>query len=130
MAIIPIMPNAGFSLLNKNIMEAKARGMSKGMATPATYSWFYQKVRNRGPWDYKQQNRKLSDFGNFNYGATGYVAGIPPDILLMGGGFAQSMAGNSREEWSNWYGVAPYGDDPVDQRWIKQGIDYAKQHGY
>lgn len=26
------------------------------MATPLTYTWFYERVRNGGPWDYKQQN--------------------------------------------------------------------------
>lgn len=57
MAIIPIMPPSGFSLLRKNIMEAKALGMSKGMATPTTYYWFYNKVRNGGPWDYKHKNQ-------------------------------------------------------------------------
>jgi hypothetical protein len=25
-----------------------------------------------------------------------------------------------------WYGPFPYGDDPHNQFWIKQGIDYAK----
>ncbi|WP_411704285.1 polymorphic toxin type 44 domain-containing protein [Edaphovirga cremea] len=130
MAIIPIMPAGGFSTLRKNIMEAKMRGMCKGMATPTTYYWFYQRVRNRGPWDYKQKNRSWADFGNFNFGATGYVAGIPPEILLMGAGFAQSMSGTSRPSWGHWYGKLPHGDDPIDQKWIKQGIDYARQHGY
>ena len=131
MAIIPIMPPSGFSLLRKNIMEAKALGMSKGMATPTTYYWFYNKVRNGGPWDYKQKNRLWADFGNFNYGATGYVSGIPPAILLKGAGFAQSRAGTSNvEEWGHWWKTPPYEDDPEDQKWIKQGIDYAIQHGY
>lgn len=30
--------------------------------------WFYDQVRNKGPWDYKQQGRKYEDFGNFNFG--------------------------------------------------------------
>jgi hypothetical protein len=29
-----------------------------------------------------------------------------------------------------WYGRPPYGDDPHDQFWIKQGIDYAREQGY
>ncbi|WP_164055861.1 polymorphic toxin type 44 domain-containing protein, partial [Serratia marcescens] len=85
---------------------------------------------NKTPWDYKQQNRALANFGNFNYGATGTAAGIPAEILLMGAGFAQSRAGTSRSEWSHWYQRPPYGDDPQDQYWIKQGIDYANRHGY
>jgi hypothetical protein len=27
-------------------------------------------------------------------------------------------------EWGNWYGKAPYGDDPEDQKQIQAGIDY------
>lgn len=130
MAIIPIMPPGGFGLIYRNIMEAKSRGSSRNMATPSTYYWFYLKVRNRGPWDYKQRNRAWADFGNFNYGATGYTAGIPAEILLMGAGFAQSRAGTSKPEWGDWHGQSPHGDDPLDQRWIIQGIDYVTQHGY
>lgn len=130
MAIIPILPASGFTLLWKNIREAQGRKMTKNMATPATYYWFYLRVKNGGVWDYKQQNRALENFGNFNFGATGYVAGIPHEILLMGAGFAQTLAGTSLPEWGHWYGHFPHSDDPADQRWIKQGIDYATQHGY
>lgn len=130
MAIIPIMPDGGFDILRKNLNEARFRNVGKNMATPTTYYWFYQKVRNCGLWDYKQRNRAWADFGNFNFGSTGYAVGIPIDILLMGAGFAQKMAGTSKAEWGHWYDLPPYGDDPIDQRWINQGIDYARQHGY
>lgn len=104
--------------------------MPRNTATPSVYYWFYKMVKNRAPWDYKQYNRAWANFGNFDYGATGTAAGIPAEILLMGGGFAQSRAGTSKAEWGHWYEKSPYGDDPKDQYWIKQGIDYAKQHGY
>lgn len=52
MASVPIGPGA--LIIQNNMREARCNGMSRGMATPATYYWFYQKVRNRGPWDYKQ----------------------------------------------------------------------------
>ena len=39
-------------------------------------------------------------------------------------------AGTSRPEWGNFTGAPPFGDDPMDQFWIKQGIDYVKQHHY
>lgn len=100
------------------------------MAPPLTYYWFYQKVRNRGDWDYKQKDLSLADFGNFNYGATGLATGIPERILLMGAGFAQGKAATSEPGWGQWHGSPPYGDDPNDQFWIKQGIEYAKQFGY
>lgn len=130
MAVIPIMPREGTSLIMKNMREARSNGMSRNMALPQTYYWFYQKVRNRGPWDYKQQDRNLANFGNFNYGASGFAAGIPEETLFIAAGFAQNRAGTSQPQWGAWYGSFPYGDDPYDQFWIKQGIDYAKQHGY
>lgn len=87
MAVIPLLPNEGRELIHKNMREARINGMSRDMALPQTYYWFYQKVRNDGPWDYKQQDRKLADFGNFNYGSAGFAAGIPEKNTLYGGWF-------------------------------------------
>ena len=89
------------------------------MATPLTYTWFYERVRNGGTWDYKQQKRAYADFGNFHYGAVGYAACIPEKILLIAAGAAQWKAGTSRPEWGNFTGAPPFGDDPMDQFWIK-----------
>ncbi|EPH0092009.1 polymorphic toxin type 44 domain-containing protein [Pluralibacter gergoviae] len=100
------------------------------MATALTYAWFYYKVKNHGLWDYKQHHPELQNFGNFHYGAIGFAAGIPEKILLMGAGFAQEHAGTSQIMWGHWYQQPPFGDDPHDQFWIKQGIDYAKKVGY
>lgn len=80
--------------------------------------------------DYKQFDPYWAEFGNFNFGAAGYAAGIPAKILLMGAGWAQSRAGTSRPEWSRWYKDAPYGDDPQDQYWIEEGGKYAIENGY
>ena len=51
-------------------------------------------------------------------------------VLLRAAGAAQTAAGTSREEFDTWWSEAPYGDDPVDQVWIKAGIEYAKSKGY
>ncbi|WP_233592622.1 polymorphic toxin type 44 domain-containing protein [Erwinia psidii] len=75
-------------MIAKNLQEARYRGMPCNMATPPVYYWFYQQIRNKGPWDYKQQGASYQNFGNFNYGATGVVAGIPEEILLRGAGWA------------------------------------------
>lgn len=90
MAVIPKVPDEGTNLILKNMREARSNGLPRGMALPQTYHWFYQKVRNGGPWDYKQQDRSLANFGNFNYGATGLAAGIPEKTLFMAAGFAQN----------------------------------------
>lgn len=130
MAVLPILPEEGISLVNKNMREARFHGMSRNMALAQHYYWFYQQVRNHGPWYYKQRDRSLANFGNFNYGATGLALGIPENTLLIAAGFAQSRAKTTKEKWGAWYDKPPYGDDPHDQFWIQQGIDYACQHGY
>jgi len=42
----------------------------------------------------------------------------------------QSRAGTSRAEWGKWYKGTPYGDDPNDQFWIREGVKYAIDNGY
>ncbi|MGN8345175.1 polymorphic toxin type 44 domain-containing protein [Pseudomonas sp. SMV71] len=69
-------------------------------------------------------------FGNFHYGATGTAAGFSEDVLLRAAGLAQSRAGTTTAEFGTWWGRAPFGDDPMDQRWIKEGIRYAKFRNY
>ncbi|MDU7510823.1 MAG: polymorphic toxin type 44 domain-containing protein, partial [Enterobacter sp.] len=76
------------------------------------------------------RNLNYSTKPNFHYGAVGYAACIPEKILLIAAGAAQWKAGTSRPEWGNFTGAPPFGDDPMDQFWIKQGIDYVKQHHY
>jgi hypothetical protein len=88
--------------------------------------WFYDQVRNKGPWDYKQLGPQYQDFGNFNFGATGSAFGFPSDVLARGAGAAQQRAGTSTSAWGDWYGRFPYGDDPADQAQIQKGIDYFK----
>ncbi|MCL1127395.1 polymorphic toxin type 44 domain-containing protein [Shewanella surugensis] len=101
------------------------------MFGPTDYVWFYEKVRNKGPWDFKKNgNRQFEDFGNFHYGAVGYAGGIPESVLLRAAGFAQSQAGTAKDHWGGWYQSAPFGDDPKDQTWIRKGIEYAKSRGY
>lgn len=90
---------------------------------------FRNAVKNKGPWDYKQQGKQYEHFGNFNYGATGHVWGFSDTFLLKKAGEAQIDAGTSRPEWQPGGGSEPpYGDDPEDQKWIQRGIDYAKSH--
>lgn len=106
------------SELDKNIREANP-GISMNIVE------FYQAVRNKGRWDYKQQGAEYQDFGNFNYGATGQAAGFGP-ILLPAAGWAQTRAGTSKPEWGSPFGKAPYGDDPADQAMIRAGMQYAR----
>ncbi|HWY70313.1 MAG TPA: FG-GAP-like repeat-containing protein [Terriglobales bacterium] len=86
--------------------------------------WFFEQVRNKGPWDYKQSGKELQDFGNFNFGATGGAFGFPLNALHRGAGWAQQQAGTSLPEWGSPFGEWPYGDDPRDSYWITEGYYY------
>lgn len=113
-----------------NMMLARVHAPG-GSPSAFTYQWFYSMVRNKGPWDYKNQSGvQYANFGNFNYGAAGTAAGIAESVLLRAAGWAQLQAGTSSPEFNKWYASAPYGDDPQDQYWIKAGIAYAKNAGY
>jgi hypothetical protein len=104
--------------LDKNIDEASQHSPYG--------TWFYTQVRNKRPWDYKQQGSQYQDFGNFNYGATGYAVGYSQDTLDRMAGYAQQQAGTSKPEWGGPLGGAPYGDDPNDQSMINKGIQYTR----
>ncbi|ASV57382.1 type IV secretion protein Rhs [Lelliottia jeotgali] len=100
MAAVPT-PGSGSIVIANNMRDARQHGMSRNMATASTYYWFYQKVRNGGPRDYKKFDPYFAAFGNFNFGAAGIAAGIPANILLMGAGWAQGRAGTSKPGWEN-----------------------------
>ncbi|WLQ11865.1 RHS repeat-associated core domain-containing protein [Hahella aquimaris] len=104
--------------------------VAKGKLSPF---WFYNQVRNRGPWDYKQQGAKYQDFGNFHYGATGTALGFSSSTLYREAGRAQQSAGTSLPNWGEpgsrfnpWGGSPPYGDDPTDQAQIESGINFCE----
>ena len=101
---------------------------------------FYHAVNTKGPWDYKLEeswNRSIrvpfpkqnkfvfngnlitaEDFGNINYGFTGTAAGFSPEILFMGGGYANFNHFDLRIL------IGPnYGDDANDHYYIQYGID-------
>lgn len=120
--IIPSGPSG--ASVDRNI--EKAKGMS--------VFDFRNHVKTKGPWDYKQIDRRYAPYGNFNYGATGRTiggaGGLPGGTLLQWAGRAQIAAGTNMKEWGEPGGWLPgtgsgsNGDDPEDQFWIQQGIRY------
>jgi hypothetical protein len=101
--------------------------------------WFYNNVATDKPWDYKNQpthgaHPEYTDFGNFNYGAAGAALGFPPIYLQkMAGLNNQQRHGTGGEGTPGNIldpndGKAPYGDQPNDNNWIKNGIEYNKQY--
>ena len=120
--MIPPAPN--FANLTDNMMEA-GRHLNP--------FWFYNQVRNHGPWDYKQQGQMYEDFGNFNYGAACKAMGFPEKTCLREAGRGQRDAGTSQPNWGDpgsrynpLGGTPPYGDDPADQAMIQRGLDICK----
>ncbi len=97
-------------------------------------SEFYDLVRNGSAVDLKNQGYNASKYiyigniidgdapGNIAYGYLGKAFGFTDQLLLRAAGYAQKRAGTSRPEWGEPLGEEPYGDDPRDQRKIKQGI--------
>ena len=119
--VIPLAPR-GVSV-DGNTVQAKGMG-------PLA---FRDHVTGGGPWDYKRSGspRQYEAFGNFNYGATGIAAGFPGDILLQEAGKYQQQGPNASPAFGDSgtrlfpsTGTGNYGDDPVDQYWIEQGIRY------
>ena len=94
-----------------------------------SYQWFFDHVKNKGPWDFKQQGGEYQEFGNWHYGVIGTAMGIPDFVLQRMAGLAQIAAGTSRPEYGNPLGSPPYGDDPADQVHIDRGITWARENG-
>jgi RHS repeat-associated protein len=133
----PVPDHPANADIRANIAEAGTHGPAsvfnpvKEVVDLKNMNWFYNQVRNKGPWDYKQQGRQYQDFGNFNFGATGLATGLFGEtMLLQEAGRAQVKAGTSKPEWGyppslrHPRGQPPYGDDPADQQQIKNGFAY------
>jgi hypothetical protein len=128
---VPLAPS-GVSL-NRNMKDARIQGIFNPLAP----LWFRNQVNYGGPWDYKVQGPQYTDFGNFNYGATGRAAFAPSFTLLRATGRAQRGNPNSPQFGGDpgslpsiflnpFGGTAPCGDDPNDRKMIQLGIEYAR----
>jgi len=107
--------------LEDNMREAEAH---KG-----NLIWFYNQVDSNSPWDYKNvpvvnENERIEDFGNFNYGATGAALGIPEDLLHRAAGDKQlsDHPGDPTTTTDRW--AYPYGDERRDAAMIRRGYEY------
>jgi RHS repeat-associated protein len=133
---VPFHP--GGADIDKNIAEEESNAplLPNLLGAPLVLEDFYQKVRNHGPWDYKQgwtlndygsldRQSPFEDFGNFNYGATAAALGVPESAALRLAGWASTRSDPSRsQQLGHWWGGPPYGDDPADQVQIMLGYDY------
>jgi RHS repeat-associated protein len=116
--IVPLAPS-GVDI-HQNIKEAESHRL---FGPPW---WLYSKVQSHGGWDYKRQGDQYTDFGNFNYGATGRASGWPGFLLeiLAGVYSAYEWQDLSPPEWGHPWSGPPWGDDPADQEQISRGVAY------
>jgi hypothetical protein len=86
--------------------------------------WTFQDlVKEYGPWDYKNHpfhtDILWQHFGNYHYGVAGAATGLfTLETLLREAGRAQHKRDSA---WGCPTGGPPYGDDPTDQYWIREG---------
>lgn len=90
---------------------------------------------------FRGKSLEAQDIGNHHFGAVASAFGFPQDFALKEAGTAQMNSGTSKREWqiygsqqvigSTFEGpiytrpmLPPYGDDPRDQSFIKQGYQY------
>ena len=105
--------------------------------------WKYARIHDT---DFQYGNKLMSveDVGNYNFGVVAKSYGIPKQIALKGAGYYQIYSGTSSPNWiagklmeistmtpsgiistsREHIMLAPYGDDPKDQHWIRQGYKY------
>jgi len=127
------------NLLNKNI------DLASDLWNPFT---FIDLVKTGGEWDLKNNQKtiwglgnetqgtifhfnnflmKAQDIGNYHFGTIGKAFGSPENVLLWGAGMYQRYSKMSKLEWQKGIFTPPFGDDPGDQYWIKQGFIYYNQ---
>lgn len=70
------------------------------------------------------EHLEMEHVGNFNYGATGAAAGIPGNVLERMAGRQQEQGANYDPANGHYWWREPYGDDPIDQYYINEGIDW------
>ncbi len=129
--------------LGANIRKARQLGANRDVPG------FVHLVKAFGEWDYKNTiSRRLENFGNFHFGvvgaafmskftlpvpmtvSTGARTSVPVplpkevgnEILLMGAGIEHLR--DTRGGDGIPFLIAPYGDDPKDQAWIRLGMQF------
>lgn len=125
--------------IGRGVHAAQASGYpeaASGALLAAGGRWL-NRVREGGAWDDKSQHpgARLDQYerqGNYSYGATAAALGLPEEIALRGAGLVQRVGAvtdalNGRPIRERAGGFrAPYGDDPRDQRSIKEGYAYGR----
>jgi hypothetical protein len=115
--------------INDNIRRGEGAIPHPGLATRAeAYGMMLDLFPSGHEMDYKKDDKKYRDFGNFNYGAFGSALGLTPYELHTGAGVQQLRDGT----WSWKYGLpgvsGTMGDNSTDYGMIDEGIQYYRTH--
>lgn len=65
--MLALLVGAGFddgASLRQTSHRGQARTTSAMRSRSQDLGWFYNQVKNKGPWHYKQQGAQYQDFGN------------------------------------------------------------------
>jgi RHS repeat-associated protein len=140
------------NLLKLNIAIAKATGsifaFQENVRTGGV--WDLKNAKNsiygigndgKTQFTFGKQSLESQDIGNHHFGAVAKGFGFGETFTLKQAGEYQMRSGTSRPEWQKsriigtGYGFTidkgsepPYGDDPRDQNWIKEGFKYYDEH--
>jgi hypothetical protein len=121
-------------LTHKPMVVPPGYSLQRNMQDAATHFpdpfWFKNQVQQAEPWNYHGPNDEHLEFHNitnYNYGATGEAWGWPLQVLDRMAGRQQKIDHPGDTNPGNWYGAAPYGDDPNSQIEINQGFTDAKK---
>lgn len=87
------------SAIQRQYTHGEARHLRIAAVHDATRSWFIERVRTGGVWDFKNQpgTRGNQDFGNFAYGATASALGYS-DLMIHGAADLYSLWENGTFE--------------------------------
>ena len=120
--------------IQQQMDAALASGMPEAVAGvwPAAIGRWVNRVQPKGEWDDKaHQPRDALSYerrGNYNYGATARYLGLPETVALRAAGLVQRLSNGvnvyNRDKITPsvgqfFYPTGPFGDDPRDQRDIK-----------
>ena len=130
--------------LKENIKDAEEM---RDKSRLEKYKWMYNNFKTGDKYDTKHGDPDKEHAGNFNYGAMGRAAGLSEQELERFAGAYQKY-GESVRDILNWQipdkltgstyrsefggpmdiGRSSYGDDPVDQVYIREGIEWYDEY--
>lgn len=112
----------------RELQDTLSKGWSSDMPVDPSYGIMAAWFPKNHEMDYKQQDPRYQDFGNFNYGAVGSALGLGPYMLHGAAGVAQIMDKTWSAKLDLPFLSKQSGDTDQDYRQIDKGIAYERSH--